>query len=83
MVADIKGTTVGTITANGQQYSFPDSADRLEIPGVAVLRRNIKTKVRGGLAVTALRITLLDGNGQAKSVIDLGMAKMRIRKSGL
>ena len=79
--ADIKGTTVGTITANGQEYSFPDT-DALKIPGVAVLRRNITDPIRGGLQVTALRITLLEGS-QAGTVINLGQAKLRILKSGL
>ena len=71
-----RGTTVGTITANGQPQSFPDTGP-LTIPGVATLERRIVTKTQTGLKVIALRITLLDGTG---AVIDLGEAKLRIGK---
>lgn len=83
VVANIKGTTIGSITANGQEQSFDPGQKTLEIPGIAKLERKVKHKVRGGLEVTALRITLLDANGQVKSVINLGQAKMAIHKSGL
>lgn len=76
VTSDTKGTTLGTITANGQPQSFPDT-DVLEIPGVAKLERNIVTKTKYGISVVALRITLLDGTG---AVIDLGVAKTTIRR---
>ncbi|MGY2701383.1 choice-of-anchor P family protein [Nocardioides sp. HB32] len=69
------GTTLGTITANGEPQSFPDS-DVIEIPGVAKLERNIVQKSKFGISVVALRITLLDGTG---AVIDLGVAQAKIR----
>jgi hypothetical protein len=75
VTTDIKGSTVGTITANGQEQQFPDT-DMLNIPGVAKLERFITEKTRNGISVIALRITLLDGSG---SVIDLGQAKIAIR----
>jgi hypothetical protein len=79
LVRNIKGSTIGSITANGQAKKFPKT-DVLEIPGVAKLERNVKTKIPGGMKVTALRVTLLDGTG---AVLNLGQAKLSIRKSGL
>jgi hypothetical protein len=71
-----KGTTVGTVTANGQQKSFPDTGP-LEIPGVAKIQPRIVKRLKGGgIAVVAVRVTLLDGTG---AVLDLGVAKARIR----
>lgn len=75
VTSDTKGTTLGTITANGEPQSFPDS-DVIEIPGVAKLERNIVEKTRYGISVVSLRITLLDGTG---AVIDLGVAEAKIR----
>ena len=74
----IDGTTMGRVTVDGEPQSFPDS-DVLEIPVVARLERNIVRKVKGGLHVVALRVTLLEGTG---AVIDLGEAKLKIRASG-
>lgn len=78
LVRNIKGTTIGSITADGEPQTFPDTGV-LEIPGVARLEPSIKNKIKGGIAVTALRITLLDGSG---AVINLGQAKLFIKKSG-
>ncbi len=75
VTANTKGTTLGTITANGEPQSFPDT-DVLEIPGVAKLERNIVHRTKYGISVVALRITLLDGTG---AVIDLGQARAFIR----
>jgi hypothetical protein len=72
-----KGTTVGTIVVNGQPQEFPDTGV-LEIPGVAKLERAVTQELKNGLAVTALRITLLDGTG---AVIDLGNARFQVRRS--
>ena len=73
-----KGTTVGTITANGEPQAFPDTGV-LEIPGVARLETVVE-KGKRSIAVVALRITLLDGTG---AVIDLGVANVGLRPSGL
>ena len=75
VTTDIKGSTVGTITANGEEQEFPDTGI-LEIPGVAKLERFVTEKSKNGISVIALRITLLDGSG---SIINLGQAKMAIR----
>ncbi len=74
VVANIKGSTVGTITANGQEQEFPDTGV-LEIPGVAKLERFVTERTASGISVIALRITLLDGTG---AVINLGQANMEI-----
>ena len=68
---------IGTITANGQEQTFPDS-DVIEIPGVARLERNIVKKIKNGLSVTALRITLLDGSG---AVANLGEGKFYVKRA--
>lgn len=73
-VVSAKGTTVGTVTADGQVLTFPKTGP-LEIPGVARLQRHLVHKTGSGIKVTALRITLLDGTG---AVIDLGEAQLRV-----
>lgn len=70
-------TNIGTITANGQEQTFPDSGV-IEIPGVAKLERNIVKKIKNGLSVTALRITLLDGSG---AVANLGEGKFYVKRA--
>jgi hypothetical protein len=75
VTSDTEGTSLGTITANGQPQTFPDT-DTIEIPGVARLERNVIDRTKFGISVVALRITLLDGTG---AVIDLGVAKALIR----
>jgi hypothetical protein len=71
-----KGTTVGRIYVNGQPQEIPDLGV-LEIPGVAKLETAVTQELKNGLAVTALRITLLDGTG---AVIDLGNARFQVRR---
>lgn len=75
IIADTKGSTVGTITSNGQEQEFPDTGP-LMIPGVAKIERFVTEKSRYGISIIALRITLLDGSG---AVINLGQANMLIR----
>ena len=72
------GTSIGSITADGEPQSMPDTGV-LEIPGVARLETNIVKKLKSGIYVTALRITLLDGSA---AVINLGEVKLKIRASG-
>jgi hypothetical protein len=79
IIRSTEGTTIGSVTANGEPQRFPDTGV-LEIPGVAKLEQGIVTRTAGGINVIGLRITLLDGNG---GVIDLATAKMRIARSGL
>lgn len=79
VVRNIKGTTIGSLTINGEERAFPDT-DVIEIPGVARLERNITNRTLVGISVVSLRITLLDGSG---AVIDLGSAFLQIKATGL
>jgi hypothetical protein len=71
---DARGTSVGTVTVNGEVRRFP-ATGIIEVPGVAELRRHLVHRNRSGITVTALRITLLDGSG---AVIDLGQARLHV-----
>jgi hypothetical protein len=79
---DTHGTSIGGITYNGEEQEFPVDQDVMEIPGVARFERAIVTRGPRGIAVTALRVTLLDGTG-ADTVLDLGNAKAALQPSGL
>ncbi len=76
LVRSSAGTTIGSITANGQPQDLPLD-QTIEIPGVAKLEPKVVEKIAGGLKVIALRITLLDGSG---AIVDLGIAKTTIRR---
>lgn len=78
LIRTLAGTTVGSITSNGDPQSFPDTGV-LTIPGVAKIERSLSEMKPNGLAVTAVRITLLDGSG---AVINLGQAQLKIKPSG-
>lgn len=76
LTRNAKGTTIGSIRANGQTYAFP-ATGVLQIPGIAKLEEAVVRHIKNGISVIALRITLLDGTG---AVIDLGIAEAQIRK---
>lgn len=76
---NVRGTTVGSITADGTPHAIPDPGETLEIPGVAKIETRVVNKSKNGIKVTAVRVTLLDGTG---AVIDLGQADLRIMRSG-
>jgi hypothetical protein len=76
---DSKGTTIGSATVNGTEYSFPE-LDGVTIPGLVQIDTNVVTEMDSGLDVVAVRLTLLDGSG---AVIDLGHARLLIAGSGL
>lgn len=76
VVRTARGTTIGTVTVNGQVHRFPRTGV-LEVPGVAKLEERLVHRTRTGISVTALRITLLDGTG---AVIDLGHAQLNISR---
>ncbi|KQW47933.1 hypothetical protein ASC77_16125 [Nocardioides sp. Root1257] len=73
--ANTRGTTLGRLVVNGQSQTLP--AQGLEIPGVAKLEPSITTRIPGGIKVTALRITVLDGSG---AVIELGNARLVVKR---
>lgn len=74
-----RGTSVGTVTFDGEVQQFPDTGV-LEIPGVARLEPKVVKRTRRGISVVGLRVTLLDGS---LATIDLGLAKIGTRPSGL
>ncbi len=76
LIRNTKGTTIGSIRANGRTYSFPDSGV-LEIPGLVKLQQNVTRRIKHGISVVALRITILGDRG---AVVDLGIAETRIRR---
>ena len=76
LARDATGTSVGSITVNGQAQELPLDPP-IEIPGLAKIEPKVVTKVPNGLKVTALRITLLDGTG---AVLELGNARLQVRK---
>lgn len=73
-----KGSQVVEIIANGESYTLP-ALGALEIPGLAKLQGGVEKKLRNGLKVIGLRITLLDGS---LATIDLGVAQVTIRPKG-
>jgi hypothetical protein len=80
VTSDADGTTIGSITANGEAQAIPDPGQTLEIPGVAKIEAYVVKKRKTGIDVTAVRITLLDGTG---AVINRGQAKLNIFNRGL
>lgn len=73
------GTTLGSITLNGNRITLPANGV-LEIPGVARLETNIVDKTRTSITVTALRVTLLDGR---LAVVNVGYARSALVPTGL
>ena len=66
---------MGAIYVNGQIQKFPETGV-LEIPGVAKIESKVVERLRFGIGVTALRITVLDGTG---AVINLGNAQFQVK----
>ncbi|MFC6042587.1 choice-of-anchor P family protein [Nocardioides hankookensis] len=73
--ANTRGSTLGRLIVNGETRTLP--AQGLEIPGVAKLEPMVTTRIPGGIKVTALRITVLDGTG---AVIELGNARLVVKR---
>lgn len=73
------GTTLAEVLVNGKRRAVPKSGT-FEIPGLVKLERGLTTRIRSGLRVIGLRLTLLDGSG---ATVDLGIAQLRVMRSGL
>lgn len=71
------GATFGSLTVGGEPQSL-EGLDGLEIPGLARIETGLKKKIKDGIRVIGVRITLLDGTG---AVIDLATSKLSIRES--
>lgn len=76
LTRDTTGTSVGSITVNGQAQELPLDQP-IEIPGLAKIEPKVTTLLPNGIKVTALRITVLDGTG---AVLELGNARLQVRK---
>lgn len=76
LVRNTAGTRVGSIVANGRSYTFP-STGVIQIPGLVKIQDRIVRRIKNGISVIALRLTLLDGSG---AVVDLGMAELQVRR---
>lgn len=76
---NVHGTTIGSITANGEPQAIPDPGQALTIPGVATIETRVVDQIKAGIAVTSVRVTLLDGSG---AVINLGQARLQVLRSG-
>lgn len=66
---------VGAITAGGGDAQSLEELDGLEIPGVLKIETGLRKKIKDGIRMIGLRITLLDGTG---AVIDLATSKLSI-----
>lgn len=70
-VKSAQGTTLARIVLNGQRLVLPKTGV-LRLPGIARIESNIVHRARTSIAVTALRVTLLDGR---LATVDIGFAK--------
>lgn len=77
--ASARGTRVAAIRYQGERLRLSPRGT-LRIPGVAKLATRVVQHHPGGIEVTALRVTLLDGS---LATVDVGHAVARIRPSGL
>ncbi len=69
--------SVGSITLGGEPQSL-DQLGELEIPGLAKIETGLTKKIRGGIRVVGVRLTLLDGTG---AVLDFATSKLSISES--
>lgn len=77
LVRNTNGTSTLKITISGEEISLP-KIGALEIPGLLKIEEGVTRKVRGGIEVIALQITLLEGSG---ATIDLGVARAQVKKA--
>lgn len=66
---------VGSITGGDGDPQSLEDLDGLEIPGLLKIETGLKKKIKDGIRIVGLRITLLDGTG---AVIDLATSKLSI-----
>lgn len=71
-----KGTQVLGLVINGKAYQLK-KLQTITIPGVAKIESDVHKKLKNGLRVIGLQVTLFDGTG---AVVDLGIAQIQIKK---
>jgi hypothetical protein len=74
-----RGTTLAKVFYRGDRLHFP-AHGALRIAGLAKIEPRLVRHIHGGIDVTALRVTLLDGR---LAQVDIGHARVRITRSGL
>ena len=67
----------GAITLGGEPQSL-DQLGELAIPGLAKIQTGLKKKIKGGIRIVGVRVTLLDGTG---AVLDFATSKLSISES--
>lgn len=67
----------GAITLAGEPQSL-DQLGELEIPGLAKIETGLRKKIKDGIRIIGVRVTLLDGTG---AVLDFATSKLQIRGS--
>jgi hypothetical protein len=75
---DVDGTSTGLVVYNGDPVKIPDSGV-VRIPGVAKIESGLVTRSARGISVTALRVTLLSGDG---AVVEIAKASVSMAPSG-
>jgi hypothetical protein len=76
-IRNARGTTIASIMFNGRSRRIPTAGHPLRLLGVATIYAPQVYKTRHGIDVTAVRIDILNGNGQG-STVSLGHAILRI-----
>jgi hypothetical protein len=82
VTSNIKGTDPGYIEFQGQEQSFDPGEKSIEIPGVAIITKNVVKRMKNGIHVIGLQVKLLQGS-QVESIINLGEATMKIKRATL
>lgn len=77
VTSNTKGSRVLSVTANGKSYDM-SKLQTITIPGLAKIQARVVKHLKGGVSVTGLEVTLLDGTG---AVIDLAVAKLQISQA--
>ncbi len=67
----------GAITLGGEPQSL-DQLGELEIPGLAKIQTGLTKRIKGGIRIVGVRVTLLDGTG---AVLDFATSKLSISES--
>ncbi len=79
VVRNAKGTGIGSIKVNGEKVALPLPGERQSVPGLGTFTFKTVKKNPIGIDVTALTVRLFNGSA-ADTVIELGRAKLNIRK---
>ncbi|CAN5257390.1 hypothetical protein BH18ACT9_BH18ACT9_02020 [soil metagenome] len=76
------GSTVASLSVDGQNRPIPAPGQTINVANVASLKFFVKSTTERSIAVTAVRVTLLDNNtvGPVGTVINLGYGKASIQR---